>query len=53
MSLYNALCAGEAKLLLIGLDYVGMTIAVAFAKKLKVIGFDVNGEKNSPLQIRH
>ena len=45
MSLYNALCAGEAKLSVIGLGYVGMPIAVAFAKKLKVIGFDINTEK--------
>lgn len=45
MSQYDARCAGEAKLSLIGLGYVGMPITVAFAKKLKVIGFDVNGEK--------
>lgn len=30
---------------LIGLGYVGMPIAVAFAKKVKVIGFDINKEK--------
>ena len=34
------------KIALIGLGYVGMPIAVAFAKKgLKVIGFDLNIEK--------
>ena len=32
---------------LIGLGYVGMPIAVAFAKKVKVIGFDINEEKIS------
>ena len=29
----------------IGLGYVGMPIAVAFARKINVIGFDVNGKK--------
>ncbi len=38
---------GDAKLSLIGLGYVGMPIAVAFAKKVKVIGFDINEEKIS------
>ena len=32
--LYEQLLSGEAKLSLIGLGYVGMPIAVAFAKKL-------------------
>ena len=41
------LVRGEAKLSLIGLGYVGMPIAVAFAKKVKVIGFDINEEKIS------
>ena len=35
----------KTKLSLIGLGYVGMPIAVAFAKKVEVIGFDVNREK--------
>jgi UDP-N-acetyl-D-galactosamine dehydrogenase len=39
------LLQGESKLSLIGLGYVGMPIAVAFAKKVKVIGFDINTEK--------
>ncbi len=33
------------KLAVIGLGYVGMPLAVAFAKKLNVIGFDLNEEK--------
>ena len=46
MELYNNLVKGNAKLALIGLGYVGMPIAVAFAKKgLKVIGFDLNQKK--------
>ena len=43
--LFQALINREAKLSLIGLGYVGMPIAVAFAKKLDVIGFDLNEAK--------
>ena len=43
MSFYEKLVNGEEKLALVGLGYVGLPIAVAFAKKgLKVIGFDLN-----------
>lgn len=46
MSLYNQLINGEEQLALVGLGYVGMPIAVAFAKKgLRVIGFDLNKSK--------
>lgn len=46
MSLYDKLRKNEEKLSLVGLGYVGMPIAVAFAKKrLKVIGYDLNKEK--------
>lgn len=45
MSLYERLLTKEEKLALIGLGYVGMPIAVAFSKKLDVIGFDLNREK--------
>lgn len=45
MGLYEQLINGEQKLSLIGLGYVGMPIAVAFAKKIKVIGFDCNEKK--------
>ena len=46
MSLYEKLIQKEEKLSLIGLGYVGMPIAVAFAKKgLSVIGFDLNRAK--------
>ena len=45
MELYNQLVNRETKLSLIGLGYVGMPIAVAFAKKVDVIGFDLNAEK--------
>ena len=45
MNLYNRIIRGEEKIALIGLGYVGKPIAVAFAKKVKVIGFDLNKEK--------
>ncbi len=46
MSLYEKLVNGEEKLALVGLGYVGMPIAVAFAQKgLKVVGFDLNEAK--------
>lgn len=45
MDIYEKLVSGEEKLALVGLGYVGMPIAVSFAKKIKVIGFDYNKEK--------
>ena len=46
MSICEKLKSGEENLALVGLGYVGMPIAVAFAKKgLNVIGFDLNREK--------
>ena len=45
MNLFNQLTNGDTKLSLIGLGYVGMPIAVAFARKVKVVGFDLNAEK--------
>ncbi len=43
--LYNKILSGEEKISLVGLGYVGMPIAVAFSKKAKVIGFDLNEKK--------
>lgn len=45
MELYEKLVNGEEKLSLVGLGYVGMPIAVAFARKIKVVGFDLNEKK--------
>lgn len=46
MSLYEKLVNREESLSLVGLGYVGMPIAVAFAQKgLNVIGFDLNSTK--------
>lgn len=43
--IYEKLINREEKLSLIGLGYVGMPIAVAFSKKIDVIGFDLNEKK--------
>lgn len=40
--IYNKLVAKEAKLAVIGLGYVGLPIALEFAKKIRVVGFDIN-----------
>lgn len=46
MSLYENLKSQKDALSLIGLGYVGMPIAVEFAKRgIKVIGFDLNSSK--------
>lgn len=45
MSLYEKIVNGKEKLSLVGLGYVGLPIAVAFSKKIDVIGFDINSKK--------
>jgi UDP-N-acetyl-D-galactosamine dehydrogenase len=45
MSLFEKIKNREEKISLVGLGYVGMPIAVAFAKKAEVIGFDISTEK--------
>lgn len=46
LKIYNGLIKREVALALVGLGYVGMPIAVAFAEKgLNVIGYDLNKEK--------
>ena len=40
--IYQDLIFGNTKLALVGLGYVGMPIAVEFAKHVKVVGFDIN-----------
>lgn len=44
-NLYEKIVNKEESISLVGLGYVGMPIAVAFAKKVHVIGFDLNQEK--------
>lgn len=43
--MYNSLLNKEKKLAVIGLGYVGLPIALEFAKKIKVIGFDINAKR--------
>ena len=43
--MFEELLNRETKLSLVGLGYVGMPIAVAFAKKIQVVGFDLNEHK--------
>lgn len=45
MSLYEDIVNKKEKISLVGLGYVGMPIAVAFANKVDVIGFDINEKK--------
>ena len=45
MLLCDKIINHDEKISLVGLGYVGMPIAVAFAKKVNVIGFDTNLEK--------
>lgn len=43
--IYNKILKKEAPVAVIGLGYVGLPIALAFAKKIKVIGFDINAQR--------
>ncbi|GGK74571.1 nucleotide sugar dehydrogenase [Rufibacter glacialis] len=43
--MYQQLLKKEAKLAVIGLGYVGLPIALEFAKKISVIGFDINAQR--------
>ena len=43
--MYKELISKEKKLAVIGLGYVGLPIALEFAKKISVIGFDINKER--------
>ena len=44
-SIYKGLISGKEKLAVVGLGYVGMPIAVEFAKHINVIGFDINEKR--------
>jgi UDP-N-acetyl-D-glucosamine/UDP-N-acetyl-D-galactosamine dehydrogenase len=45
MHIYDKLLKKEAKLSLVGLGYVGLPIALAFARKISVVGFDINAKR--------
>lgn len=44
-SVYNKILRKEGKLAVIGLGYVGLPIALEFAKKVSVVGFDINQQR--------
>ena len=45
MNLYEKIKNREEKISIVGLGYVGIPIAAAFAKKVNIIGFDISNEK--------
>lgn len=45
MNLYERILKREEKVSVVGLGYVGVPLAVEFAKHIDVIGFDINEEK--------
>ena len=45
MNVYSDLLEKKTKLSLIGLGYVGLPIALGFARKISVIGFDINSKR--------
>jgi len=47
---YEQIAGGQAKIAVIGLGYVGLPLAAAFAKKCQVIGFDISDKKINELR---
>lgn len=43
--IYDDLLSGKKKMAVIGLGYVGLPIALEFAKKISVIGFDIKADR--------
>jgi UDP-N-acetyl-D-galactosamine dehydrogenase len=52
MNIYEKLIKKEAKLSVIGLGYVGLPIALEFAKKIEVIGFDIKPDRIEKMKNR-
>jgi UDP-N-acetyl-D-glucosamine/UDP-N-acetyl-D-galactosamine dehydrogenase len=48
--MYEELINKKKKLAVIGLGYVGLPIALEFAKKISVIGFDINADRIKMMQ---
>jgi UDP-N-acetyl-D-galactosamine dehydrogenase len=48
--MYKDIISKKAKVAVIGLGYVGLPIALAFARKISVIGFDINEERVKMMQ---
>lgn len=53
MDLFEAIINRQEKISVVGLGYVGMPLAVAFAEKIDVIGFDVNKYKIEQYKLGH
>lgn len=45
MGIYNILVQKEAGIAVVGMGYVGLPLAAAFAKQIKVIGFDIDRDR--------
>lgn len=45
MGIYNDIVSGEKSIAVIGLGYVGLPLALEFARKYRVIGFDINPKR--------
>ena len=45
MTIYESLLSKSSSLSVIGLGYVGLPIALEFAKKIKVVGFDIKPDR--------
>ncbi len=43
--MFNELLKKKTRLSVIGLGYVGLPIALEFAKKIRVVGFDIKPDK--------
>lgn len=50
MVTYEELISGKEKILIIGLGYVGLPLAVAMANHFKVVGFDKNSRRIKELK---
>jgi len=50
MKIFKKLVDKEEKLAVIGLGYVGLPIALEFAKKINVVGFDISAERVNLMQ---
>ncbi len=52
MNIYERLLNKEAKLSVIGLGYVGLPIALEFARKISVVGFDIKADRVEKMRNR-
>lgn len=51
MSIYKGVCEKKEYVSVVGLGYVGLPLAIEFAKKVNVIGFDINANKIKNLKL--